>query len=145
MNKKLLVHVRCINQAFEVKTKCLGNFHIKEAHINATILLNYVGQFLLQRKVPLSKVFGFGSDGAGIMTGKGNGVAKQVIDANPFCVAIHCMAHKLNLATSQAANALPFVKNCEKNLTDIFYYFRKSSARYQYSEFLPSRSCSTSN
>ena len=96
MNKKVLVYVRYINQAFEVKTKCLGNFHIKEAHINATILFNYVEQFLLKRKVPLSKVFGFGSDGAGVMTGKRNGVAKQVIDANPFCVASHCMAHKFN-------------------------------------------------
>jgi hypothetical protein len=36
-------------------------------------------------------------DGASVMSGKDNGVQKQVRDIHPAALYVHCMAHKLNL------------------------------------------------
>ncbi len=80
--------------------------------------------------IKAQKIVGFGSDGASIMTGKKNGVATRMQDISPHCVAVHCFAHRLNLCTEKAANNVEYIgKTFNKILTDLFYYFRKSTAR----------------
>ena len=41
------------------------------------------------------------------------------------------MAHRLNLATSQAADAVPLVKEFLSTLTNLFYYFKHSTVRIE--------------
>jgi len=62
---------------------------------------------------------GFGS-GASVMTGKINGVSKQMKDDSPFLVSIHCMAHRLALCTSQAANGIPYLAKLKEILTALY-------------------------
>ena len=49
---------------------------------------------------------GFGSDGAYVMTEIRNGVVARLKDkVNPFNLSIHCVAHRTNFASLDAANS----------------------------------------
>ena len=57
--------------------------------------------------IPISKVYGFGFDGASVMTGKRSGVATRMKSCNREMISIHCGAHRVALASSQAADHVP--------------------------------------
>ncbi|KAJ8307791.1 hypothetical protein KUTeg_014656 [Tegillarca granosa] len=61
--------------------------------------------------IDMNKVMFFGSDGASVMTGLKNGLSARLRDDQPNCVNIHCMAHKLALCTSQAADDVSYFKH----------------------------------
>ena len=84
---------------------------------------------LEQRNLPYHKVIGLGTDGASVMTGQGKGVFGRMKEVNPHIVNIHCMAHRLALCTSQAANTIPMLKKYQEWLTQLFYYFKHSALR----------------
>ena len=44
------------------------------------------------------------------------------------CINIHCMAHRLNLASSQAPKYIPFMKEVESTLAALFKYFGGSKS-----------------
>ena len=50
---------------------------------------------------------GIGTDGASVMTGRRNGVVKQLQDKCPSLVGVHYAAHRCALAASQAAQKIP--------------------------------------
>ena len=56
-------------------------------------------------KISLMKVAGFGSNGAAVMVGKKSGVATRLKAHNGEMISIHCGAHRLALACSQAAES----------------------------------------
>jgi len=78
-----------------------------------------------------AKMTGFGSDGASVMTAKSNGVSKRMKDDSPILVSIHCMAHRLVLSKSQAANGIPYLGKFKEILTALYRYFDKSALRAQ--------------
>ena len=82
-----------------------------------------------KRNIPPSKIIGFGSDGAKVMTGDGKGVKGRLKEQNAHMVHIHCMAHRLALCTSQAANDIPRLKKYQEWLTSLFYYLKASATR----------------
>ena len=59
------------------------------------------------------------------MTGVHTGVA-----TNTYVVGIHCVAHRLALAASQASNSVPYMKSTFNNaLTNLFYFYQNSPVR----------------
>lgn len=82
-----------------------------------------------QSEISLNKVFGFGSDGASVMTGCHNGVAVRLRKQNHEMISIHCGAHRLALASSQAAHAIAYLKKFDGHLNTIFYHYANSSVR----------------
>ena len=54
----------------------------------------------------------FVSDGASVMTGARNGVAKLLKDENPLILSFHCLAHKLALACASSADTLDYIAHC---------------------------------
>jgi antibiotic biosynthesis monooxygenase (ABM) superfamily enzyme len=44
-------------------------------------------------------------------------------------ISIHCGAHRLALASSQAAHAITYLKRFDEHLNTIFYHFANSSVR----------------
>ena len=79
-----------------------------------------------ERKIPMSKVAGLGTDGAAVMTGLDRAVAGRMKEENPHLVKIHCVAHRLALCTEQAANRVKAIKRFQETLTSVFYHFRNS-------------------
>ena len=66
----------------------------------------------------MNKVFGFGSDGASVMVGRVSGVATRMKAHNPELVSIHCGAHRVALASSQAATQIPYLKKFDSHLNE---------------------------
>ncbi|XP_062573421.1 zinc finger protein 862-like [Saccostrea cucullata] len=81
------------------------------------------------RHISISKVLGFGSDGASVMTGLDKGVSGRLKELNPHILNIHCMAHRLALCTAQAAEGIPALKRYQEFMTKLFYYFKVSADR----------------
>ena len=62
-----------------------------------------------EKELSPSKMIGFGSDGASVMTGENKGVKGRLKEQNAHMVDIHCMAHRLALSTSQAVPGVAYV------------------------------------
>lgn len=67
-------------------------------------------------EIQFNTIFGFGSDGASVMTGC-HGVVVCLKNQNP---EINCGAHRLVLASSQAAHSIPYLKRFDGHLNTSF-------------------------
>ena len=74
----------------------------------------------------MNLLFSFGSDGASVMTGRHSGVATRLKVYNPEMASLHCGAHKLALASSQAAKHIPYLKTFDSHLVTLYYHFANS-------------------
>ena len=128
VSKQMVVYLRIANEQFEPKTFFLEDVCIEDPKSDAKVLFGNLTECLERKGLNLSKCFGFGSDGASVMTGRRSGVATRVKERSPHCVNIHCMAHRLNLCSSQASKDVPYFKTFERTCTDLFYYFGGSKS-----------------
>ena len=80
--------------------------------------------YLDDKSIPMSRLVGFGSDGASVMTGRHSGVATRIKNRQPIVTSIHCVAHRLALAASQAGERVKFVQDTFKpTLRQLFYFY----------------------
>ena len=125
-HENLVVYVKLLNE-FKPELHFLENINVRDGKAETiTTAVN-----LLMERINLSKMTGFGSDGASVITGKSNGVSKRIKDDSPFLVSIHCMAHRLVLSTSQAANGIPYLAKFKEILTALYRYLDKSALQAQ--------------
>ena len=80
-------------------------------------------------------MIGFASDGASVMVGKTNGVAAKLKASLPHLISIHCIAHRLSLASLSAADRVPAICTYSYTLKDIYNYLAHSSNRRAELEF----------
>ena len=77
---------------------------------------------LKTKNLPLSCCFGLGTDGASVMRGEHAGVGALLREQNPFIRDFHCLAHKLALAASQAADEVTYMTKYSKCVSAIFSF-----------------------
>ena len=128
VSKQMVVYARVVDENFNVCTHLLKNICISDPKSDAKVLYDSLFKYLVDEEIDIGKLKGFGSDGAAVMVGKRSGVATRLKEVSPHCVNIHCMAHRFNLCTSQASKNVTYVKEFEKILTDLFYYFGGSKS-----------------
>ncbi|KAK1901674.1 Zinc finger protein 862 [Dissostichus eleginoides] len=75
------------------------------------------------------RLYGLGTDGAAVMTGRLNGVAKQLTDSFPKLVSVACAAHRLALACKDASNAVRYMAHFRNHLQELHLFFRNSVNR----------------
>ena len=56
----------------------------------------------------VSKLLELGTEGASVMTGRLNGLGAKLKQRNPKLTQVHCVAHRLNPAASQAGKDINF-------------------------------------
>ena len=121
---EMVVYIRYITPNAEVKTlfmKILELFNgiaqgIEEAVVN----------YLDNKNLPFS---GFATDGARVMTGRLNGVAARLKQRKPVLTSVHCVAHRLALA-SQSGSQVAYINNTFKpTLTQPFCFYENSPVR----------------
>ena len=71
----------------------------------------------------------FFSDGASVMTGARNRVAKLLKDENPLILSFHGLAHKLALACASSADTLDYIARCELQLHQLWKLCENSAKR----------------
>ena len=130
MRKKMFMYARILDPVtFIPSTHYLTDIDVAKgtgSHLASQIL-----QQLQYRNIETSKLMGLGTDGVSAMTGRVNGLTGQLLRVDPHIVNIHCVAHRLALCTSQAAERLPALKKYQETLTSLFYYFKGSVSRCQ--------------
>ena len=76
----------------------------------------------------MRKMRRIGTDGAATMIGKHYGVVTFLKAITPTAISVRCAAHHLSLASSQAANAIPYVKKFNiilRQILDTFGVFEQ--------------------
>jgi len=129
VHKNLIVYVRYASHNGLPRTKLLGNVKIENgtaAGITAALL-----KVLEDRKLDVTRMVGFGSDGASVMTGKHNGVGTLLKKHANHMVVIHCMAHRLALVCVDAAKENPYMQDYRTKLGQLYAYFSCSATRYE--------------
>ena len=97
------------------------NINVQEG--KAKTITTALNLLMERRNLHKDNMTGFSRDGTSFMTGKN----KWRTINSPFLVGIHCVAHRLALYTSQAANAIPYLAKFKEILTALYCYFDKSA------------------
>ena len=115
----------------EVKTQFVELIFIPPAGgTGAEALCGLLSSFFSDNGIDPSLVCAFCSDGASVMTGCTSGVATRLKAIfNPFLVAIHCVAHKLALASNDAMDCDDGFTAWERTLSDTFSFYSRSPKR----------------
>ena len=130
VHKKLAVYTRIVDpETFEPSTHFVCNVQVDRGTGKA--IYSELKNLMTEKNIPCEKVMGLGTDGARVMTGMGEGLTGYMARDNPMIVNYHCIAHKLALVTSQAADAVPYLVDYQSVLTGIFYFFKASANRTQ--------------
>ncbi|XP_072014214.1 zinc finger protein 862-like [Amphiura filiformis] len=118
--KHVVVVVRYVSSTGKLTTMYLGMEAIPDGRSGTVMaaLETVLGEF----GVPWSRVVGLGSDGAAVMTGELTGLTARVHLKNPFCIAVHCVCHRLNLAVSQACTRVPDMQAIERIVSAIYNF-----------------------
>ena len=82
---------------------------------------------LQKKEISLQKVTGLGTYGAPVMTGRRTGVGARLKDICPKVIQVHCVAHRLALASGQAADTVSLFKNYQLTVNAVYNYFQHSA------------------
>ena len=129
LEKHMIVFINYIDNG-SVQTKYLTL--IKLASADSSVVYNSLISYFRACDIDISTVYGFGSDGAAVMTGKHIGVANRLKEQNPYMLSMHCVAHKLALSSLDAAKSVKEVRYYEGALHSIHAYFSRSSKRLEH-------------
>ncbi|KAK7492082.1 hypothetical protein BaRGS_00016746 [Batillaria attramentaria] len=124
--KRLAIIVKTVDSAMQPFTHYLTNVQIGDGtgETMATKLKEELFRFGV---ADLTKLYGLGTDGATAMTGQSKGLTGLLKQENPAIVNVHCIAHRLALCTSQAAQGIPAMNEYVETITSLFYYFKGSA------------------
>jgi hypothetical protein len=125
--KKLILYVTVICNG-EVKTLFGENIDVPNG--KADTITSAVEEFLTMNNVAFQKLTGLGSDGAAVMTGRHNGVGVRLGRECPLLLHVHCCAHRLALAVSQASREVPALSKLEDTVGFVYRYYENSPVRY---------------
>ena len=95
----------------------------------ADVIAEAIKKELSSSAIPLAKCCGFSSDGAKVLVGKQNGVAALLKRENTCMIDVHCIAHRLALASSQSSESYPEAVRFQKQLSAVYAYFAHSAVR----------------
>ena len=128
VNHRLAINIRIVNPTtLKPSTHFLTDVKLVEGTGEA--IFKAVSKELSQRNIPLQKVYGLGTDGAAVMTGKKKGLTGRFLEVNPHIANGHCSAHRVALVSEQAAEKTPKIKEYREALTSLYYYFYKSPTK----------------
>jgi len=88
-----------------------------------------VCQFTDDSKLDKEKLRGIGTDGASTMMGCHNGVVACLKAVTPSAIKVHCTAHRLNLASVQAGDSIPYIKRFNSIVQQLYDCFQNSAVR----------------
>ena len=81
--------------------------------VGASTITKRILEFTDKASLDMTRLRGISTDGAATMIGCRTGVVVRLKELTPSAVTVHCAAHRLNLASSQAANKVQYVKKSE--------------------------------
>ena len=119
---------RYVTDTEGVKTSFLNVTDIFDG--TAETIESAILKYLDNKSFEVSKLRGFGSDGAAVMTGRHTGVATRLKARTQKMFSIHCVNHRLALAAAHAADNISYLQRFQtKNLRGLFTFYQNSPVR----------------
>ena len=81
----------------------------------------------MTKQTIFTKLVGFGSDGASVMTGCKSGVSTRLKGEQPLLFTLHCMAHRLELGFKGIIGANSFMSTFTELLFAIYNFYHSSA------------------
>ena len=125
VTKQLVVYIKYITQNGDTCVRFLKLIDLSDG--KAVSIEKALIDLCAEVQIPIEKVAAFGSDGASVMVGHHGGVATLLKAHVPHLVSIHCVAHRLALATSHASESVSYIKKYSKVLQTIYAFYHRSS------------------
>ena len=123
--KEVIVYARFLSKQRKIKTAFIGMIGIPDGC--AATIMGVLTKICDDNNLDLKhKMVAFGSDGASVMIGHRNGVSALLKQVAPWIIATHCVAHRLALATAQAADEIPYVKKFKAILGQLYRFYSYS-------------------
>jgi hypothetical protein len=128
VHKMLAVCIRYVQNG-KMATTFLSNIRIQSG--TADSIVKAVVALCRSLGLNMKYLVGVGSDGASVMTGRETGVVVRLRNEfSPYLVGIHCLAHRLALASSDAADDVPYVNDFKSHINKLYAYFSTSAVRH---------------
>ena len=92
---------RVVTEYLDLITPASGKANdLTVCYIRTPILISKaaIHSCIISFELEMSKLMGFGSDGASAMAGSKSGVSTRLKAFSPFLISFHCAAHRLQLA-----------------------------------------------
>lgn len=102
VTKQLDLHVRYLDKEGQLFSQFLDLVPVHDGKANTIVAT--IKEVLHKKGIPTERLYGLGTDGAAVMTGRLNDVAKQLQDDFPWLLPVACAAHLLALACRDASS-----------------------------------------
>ena len=125
-DKTLIIYVK-YQYAGVSKTKLLAVSELDSADADGIVAC--IKACLVQHNLDMTRCVAFASDGASVMTGRKNGVIAKLRALCPIVCAVHCVAHRLQLAIVHASKSVDYFKEFQGVVNSIYKYYHCSAKR----------------
>ena len=123
VDQNILIYVKiCVNR--DPKTIFLKIKKLEGA--TADIIFNCFRSVMEEEGLSFHNIVGCATDGAAVMVGVKSGFITKLKSEAPHLVVIHCIAHRLALASGQAADSVKYLVKYQDLLNNIAGYFQNS-------------------
>lgn len=151
VTEQLALHGRCIDHATgelkshylkvidtlqpEIEALCTVSESQSASDVDTCIsvcaqtITNRICEYVASAGLDMAKMRGIGTDGASTMMGRHSGVVARLKTITPSAISVHCAAHRLNLASSQAGDSVSYVKRFSNILRQLYDFFDNSAVR----------------
>ena len=126
--KDVIFYARFLDKQRKVRTAFIGMVEVADGC--AATIMGVLTKLCEDNELDLEhKLVAFGSDGASVMIGRRNGVSALLKQIAPWIIANHCVAHRLALATAQAADEVPYIKKFKAIFGQLYRFYSYSGVR----------------
>ncbi|XP_061750011.1 uncharacterized protein LOC133549001 isoform X8 [Nerophis ophidion] len=125
--KQFDVHVRYLDKEGRVFNQFLDLVELADG--KAHTIVAAIKTAICKKGLPTERLYGLGTDGAAVMTGRVNGVVKQLTDSYPKMLGVACAAHGLALACKDSSIHVKYMATFRDHLQDLYLLFRNSANR----------------
>ena len=129
-NKMLILYIKyCTADDCRLMTKTVFAGIIPLARCHSHSILEEIKKFYTTDNIDIQKMVMFTSDGAAVMLGKRNGVAKLLKNFVPHVIEQHCVAHREDLGIDDAWSKVSLMQDIETLVRIVYTMFRRSSVK----------------
>ena len=131
VEKKLVIYCRYIKEG-QVYTAYVGNKRVTDCTAEGlkVALCDFLQSSGILPEDDYSSLMGLGTDGAAVMVGCRGGLGVKLKEKNNMLIQVHCIAHRLNLAASQASSGIPYMQDYHRYIQLLYHFFSDSQVRY---------------
>lgn len=126
VHKMLIIYIK-FRTNFDYKTSFATIIQLSAC--DALSIVAAIKKFYSDFKLDMDKMVMMTSDGAAVMLGGYNGVAKILQRDIPYLSAQHCVAHREDLGIDDAWRGIPLMKTLETLLRTVYTMFSRSSVK----------------